>query len=94
MKKFAVLIDNVVDFIYTSEEQIGYGSPYVEIDITDYDGDVRDFDVYADGRFTPGTRPEPTPEPEPTKPIDPNELQKQILVNTEYLIMLGELGGI
>ena len=37
--------------------------------------------------------PVPPPIPEPPKPVDPNELQKQILVNTEYLILLGELGG-
>lgn len=94
MKRIAVLLDNVVQFIYTSEEILGYVSPFVEVDVTEYQGDVGDYYVYdvetktfAKGEI-PQPEPEPTPEPIPTA----EEVQLQTLLNTEYLIALSKTG--
>lgn len=97
--KFAVLIDNIVQSIHESSEPFGYALPYVEIDITDYEGDVGSRYTYdpASHTFTEAEAETPEPKPEPEPVASPEQellkVQKQVLVNTEYLILLGENGG-
>lgn len=94
MKRIAVLLDNVVQFIYTSEESLGYASPFVEVDVTDYQGDVGDYYVYdAETKaFSKGEMPHPDPEPTPDPIPTAEEVQLQTLLNTEYLIALSKTG--
>lgn len=96
MKRIAVLLDNVVQFIYTSEESFGYVTPFVEVDITEYQGDVGDYYVYDEEAKTFSKGEAPQPEPEPETPVEPiptaEEVQLQTLLNTEYLIALSKTG--
>ncbi len=92
MKRIAVLLENIVQFIYTSEESFGYVTPYVEVDITAYQGDVGEFYVYDSekGTFTKGEIPTQPPKPAPS---ESEQIQKQILFNMEYMTMLLEMKG-
>lgn len=86
MKKFAVLMDNVVIFLYENPHSLGYTNPFLEVDITYLSIDVKEGYKYdpVTKIFTPGDPPEPEVPVEPVVNMD--VLMRQILVNTEYLI--------
>lgn len=85
--------------VYSNKSFIPEDKQYFEKDINELPTGEGILKMRENGEFyfapyppQPEVPQEPTPTPDP-KPVDPMILQKQILVNTEYIIMLSELGG-
>jgi|GEM_PF-6423376 len=95
MIKFAEIIDGRVLSIGTSDVLPVLTFPFVVVDISNYEGEVKEGFLYdaEEGKFIESTRPEPTEPAQPTSELSVVEMQAQILLNTEYLVSRNELLG-
>ena len=102
MYKIALISGNTVQHVGVYEIVPQFAPPLVTVDITDYEGEVKEGYIYdaENGVFTESTTPVPeepvTPNPEPNQPeleSQPTleEMQAQTLLNTEYLVIMSEL---
>lgn len=100
MYTFATILENRVRHLEQSELMPVFSYPMFVIDVTNYEGEVKERYIYdaESGIFTESTTPVPegpvTPNPEPVLPESQptlEEMQAQTLLNTEYLVIMSEL---